>query len=215
MNSRPITRRLASGSSIFASFERNRADASTRLTRNRMVRLNVSMTLSDSPLRRRPLSTKMQVSRLPIASCTRLAAAVESTPPLSAQIPPSPPSPSPPAAQRADRPFARESLPQRRHRLLPERPHRPRRGAAADALNELLQHRPPLRRVRDLGMELEGVDPPAMIRHRRDRRVGGVADRVKSGRHRFDPIAVAHPDATREDPRIRALWADPAKQPPP
>ena len=54
-------------------------------------RRKVSSTCSASPARMSPVSTKTQVSWLPIALWTRAAATAESTPPLSAQRTRSPP----------------------------------------------------------------------------------------------------------------------------
>ncbi len=51
-----------------------------------MCRRNVRSTLSRSPFRSRPVSTKMAVSWSPMASCTSAAATDESTPPESPTI---------------------------------------------------------------------------------------------------------------------------------
>ena len=74
--------RLRSGSTTRARASRNTSEASSE-TRGRLSRsANRVRTCSASSSRRRPLSTKMQVRRSPIARWTSSAATVESTPPL-------------------------------------------------------------------------------------------------------------------------------------
>ncbi len=83
----------------------------------------------------------------------------------------------------------------------------PRRGAAADLVEEGAQEFFAARRVRDLGVELDPVIVPPRVGHRRVRRVGADRDRREVGRQRLDPVAVAHPDVdfvwqAGEDPAI-------------
>ena len=50
-----------------------------------------------------------------------------------------------------------------------------------------------LRRVDDLGVELDAIEFPALIGDRRKGRALGGADDVKAGRQLGDPVAMAHP----------------------
>ena len=98
-----------------------------------------------------------------------------------------------PARQRADHPGAAHLGP---HRLDARHDHRrdgPRGLAAADVVEEVLQHLLATRRVHHLGVELHAVDPPLDVVQHRNRGLGAA------GRHRealgraHDRVEVAHP----------------------
>ena len=86
MNSRPMILRFSSGSLTPASASRKRFWASTTCSETPVAATKSRSTCSASPLRSRPWSTNTQVSRSPIARCTRAAATAESTPPESPQM---------------------------------------------------------------------------------------------------------------------------------
>ena len=100
-----------------------------------------------------------------------------------------------PAAQRADHPRPADLLPDLPHRRVDIGLHRPRGLTAADVVDKVAQDRCAFRRVGDLGMKLETVDPALVVVpfHCRNRRVARVRDGPKSGRHALDAIAVRHP----------------------
>ena len=86
MNSLPIAFRFASGSVTPASLDK-KASRSSTVTSFAPVAFTKSVcTCSRSPARNRPWSTKTQVSRSPMARCTKAAATAESTPPDNPQI---------------------------------------------------------------------------------------------------------------------------------
>ena len=88
----------------------------------------------------------------------------------------------------------------------------PERVAAADAAHEPLEDGAPGARVGDLGMELDAVEAPRVVRHRRERRVRRGGDRGESGRQRLDAVAVAHPHVEQRGIR-GALVSDAVQQP--
>ena len=72
---------------------------------------------------------------------------------------------------------------------------RPRGRRAGDVVEEVLQHLLAVRRVHDLGVELDAVEPRARVLERGDRRRGGRAgDDARALGRRDDRVAVAHPD---------------------
>mmetsp|Transcript_24890 Transcript_24890/g.41612 ORF Transcript_24890/g.41612 Transcript_24890/m.41612 type:complete len:287 (+) Transcript_24890:501-1361(+) len=86
MNSAPMILRLVSGSATPSSLLKVRSVASTMVTPRCRFSLNIFSTLSRSLYLSRPLSTKQQWRRSPMALCTSVAATAESTPPDSAQM---------------------------------------------------------------------------------------------------------------------------------
>ena len=110
-------------------------------------------TCSASLRRRRPVSTKTQVSWSPIASWISTAATEESTPPERPQIT------LPVAHLGADA----------GHRLGAEGGHGPVAAAAGDAVGEVAQDQRAARGVGDLRVELHAVEPPALVGDHRDR----------------------------------------------
>ncbi len=80
MKTRPMVLRLVSGSSIPASWERKRSEASTPFTFSPMS-LYWCSTFANSSLRSKPLFTKIQYRLSPMALFSNTAATVESTPP--------------------------------------------------------------------------------------------------------------------------------------
>ena len=75
------------------------------------------------------------------------------------------------AGQGADRPPVADLLADAGDLLVGHRRHRPRRGAAGPLDEEAAQHRHPVRRVDDLGMELHAVDPSLVVLQHDDGRV--------------------------------------------
>ena len=79
------------------------------------------------------------------------------------------------------------------HLLLDHRRRRPRRRRVGHRVEEVLQQVVPVRRVHDLGVELDAVQPPLRILERRDRgrlRRRHDARALRRRRHR---VAVTHP----------------------
>ena len=48
--------------------------------------------------------------------------------------------------------------------------------------------------VNHLRVELDAIPAPLVVAHRCERRVGAARQRPETGRHGFEPIAMAHPD---------------------
>ena len=65
---------------------------------------------------------------------------------------------------------------------------------AGDAVEEVLEHLLAVRRVHDLGVELDAVEAPRDVLERGDRRRAGTGDDTGAGRRRDDRVAVRHPD---------------------
>ena len=192
MNSSPIRRRLSSGSVTPSSRPRNRSSAFTCTSGTRKCRPNVSSTCSGSPSRSNPVSTNTHVSCSPIALCTSSAATAESTPP----------------GERAEHLGLSDLGSDRGDRAFDHVGRGPVREQAAPVVQEPLHHGGPLRRVRDLGVELHRVQGPFGILHRGDRdRVGPGRDAEPRGCPR-DGVAVAHPhllvggEVLEQDPRL-------------
>ena len=172
-----MTLRLASGSLRPASRARKRSSASTATSGTLKVSRKAAITCSPSPLRIRPWSTNTQVSWSPIARCTSSAATEESTPPERPQIT----VPSPTCARiRAICSSAIDAALQLRS--APQMSSRKRRQ---DLLAE--------RRVDDLGVKLDRVDPALGVLERGDRggRRGGELGEPSGGA--ADAVAVRHP----------------------
>ena len=173
-----MIRRFSSGSATPASAANIASLASTWITRTPRCVAKVSITWVASSRRSRPWSTNTQVSWSPIAWWMSAAATDESTPPESPRITSSPPT------------CARIA----RDRLVGVVGHLPVAPAPADVVREAREHARPLSGVRDLGMELHGVEAARLVRHRRDRARRRGADQLEPGRQRGDLVAVAHPD---------------------
>ena len=94
------------------------------------------------------------------------------------------------------------------HGRVDERGHRPVGARAAEA-EEVPQDRLALRRMRDLGVELDGEEPARVVRHRRDRAVLGGAQIDEASRRLHHRVPVAHP---HRDPAI-PLGHDALEQP--
>ena len=77
--------------------------------------------------------------------------------------------------------------------LLDHRGRRPRRRRVGDRVEEVLQQVVPVRRVHDLGVELDAVEPPLRVLEGRDRRRRRRGDDARALRRRRDRVAVAHP----------------------
>mmetsp|Transcript_9244 Transcript_9244/g.22746 ORF Transcript_9244/g.22746 Transcript_9244/m.22746 type:complete len:241 (-) Transcript_9244:657-1379(-) len=86
MNCAPMHLRFFSGSVTPASLPSRRTESSMHVTGRCRWSLNIFITRSCSLCRSKPLSTKQQCRRSPIALCTSVAATAESTPPDNAQM---------------------------------------------------------------------------------------------------------------------------------
>ena len=75
-----------------------------------------------------------------------------------------------------------DALPQFRHGLLEERADLPQALAAADVVEEIVQDAAAVRRVADLGMELQAVDRPAAMPDGGDRAGVGRGQRRRNRR---------------------------------
>ncbi len=72
--------------------------------------------------------------------------------------------------------------------------HVPVAAAAADVAHEAREDLAALERVRDLGVELHGVELARLVGHRGDRRGLVAADDLEAGRQLGHLVAVRHPD---------------------
>ena len=77
----PMALRFSSGSETPSKRPRNKSALSERMTLTPMFLANISITMSPSFLRSRPLSTNTHVSWSPMALCKSAATTEESTPP--------------------------------------------------------------------------------------------------------------------------------------
>ena len=168
--------RFSSGSVTPASASRNRFWASTTCRSTPVAATKSRSTCSASPLRSRPWSTKTQVSRSPIARCTRAAATAESTPPERPQI---------------ARPWSPICSRIALDLLLDDVDHRPGRPAAGDVVQEVLEHLLAVLGVHHLGVPLHAGEPPVEVLEGGDRGDGGGGEYVEAGRRRGDRVAVA------------------------
>jgi hypothetical protein len=87
--------------------------------------------------------------------------------------------------------------------VVDEGAHRPARLEAGDLEQEVLEDPLPLRRVRDLGMELHGVETAFRRSHRGDRGAPGRGQLSEARRRRQDRVAVAHPHRDAPGGRVR------------
>jgi hypothetical protein len=78
--------------------------------------------------------------------------------------------------------------------LLDDGGRRPRGRHARDLVQEVLQDVLPVRRVRDLWVELHAVQPPLAILEGGNRRRGRARGHLGPRRRRGDRVAMAHPD---------------------
>ena len=187
MNSAPMILRFFSGSVTPASRARKR-DAASTTTSGSCIRLrNRSSTWAASCSRSRPLSTKMQVSRSPIALCTSSAATVESTPPDRPQTT----RPSPTSALDAG------------HGFVDERRHRPVAAAAADVEGEVPQQVGAVLRVHDFGVEQQAVEPAIAVLDGDDRRRRAAWRRPRSPAARRRPSRRGWPRPSASAPGRR------------
>ena len=154
MNSSPTILRFSSGSETPASRVRKRFCACTWTSGTWKWPPNVSTTCSASFSRSSPWSTKTHVSWSPTALCTRSAATAESTPPESAQSTRSEPTAARIRATCSSMTAAGVHV----------------GGVPGDLVEEVLEDLLPVRRVHDLGVELDAVQPPRPILEGGDRR---------------------------------------------
>ncbi len=96
--------------------------------------------------------------------------------------------------------------------VVDETARRPVPHAAADVLDEVFEDDPPLRRVDDLGMELEAVEAARFIGDGCQGRVHAVGDGDEAGGQSLHAISVAHPrlEAVRQTGQQRAGKRPPA-----
>ena len=99
-----------------------------------------------------------------------------------------------PAGQRAQHPVVADLGANLLHGRVDERGHRPRAVDPAH-FEEVLQDLLALRGVRDLGMELDGVEAASLVSHGRHRAVRRRAERLKPPGRLHHGVAVAHPHA--------------------
>ena len=97
------------------------------------------------------------------------------------------------AGERAQHPLGPDRRPDPRDLLLDDGSGRPRRRRAGDLVEEVLQDLLPVRRVHDLGVELDAVEPPRAILERGDRGGRRAGGDLGSGRRRRHRVAMAHP----------------------
>ena len=143
MKVRPMSFRFSSGSVTPARRSRNRSRGVHGDHGQAQLSAKRATTCCASSCRSRPLSTKMHVRRSPMARCSRTAATVESTPPLSAHT---------------TRPVP-DLLPDARDGLVHERGHRPVAAAAADVEGEAAAGSRRRRRCAPPRVEQEAVEP--------------------------------------------------------
>ena len=190
--------RFSSGSSTPSSSSRNRSCACTWTSGTWKCSPNVSTTCSASSWRNRPWSTKTHVSCSPTALCTSSAATAESTPPDSAQRTRSRPTCARIRSTCSSITAAGVQA----------------GGASATRVEEVLQHVHPVRRVDDLGMELDAVQPALGRLECRDRRRRRARDDARALGSGDDGVAMRHPDRllrrrVGEQPRLRRLHRRP------
>ena len=177
MNSAPIALRLASGSLSPDRRSRKRSSASTATSGTLKWSRKAAITWSPSFLRISPWSTNTHVSRSPTARCTSRAATDESTPPDSP----------------ADHAPITDLGADRRDLLVDDRGGLQSR-AAAHVLEEGGEDLLAVRRVHDLGVELDAVQ--ARARHPPPRRPATRSTRraaEKPGGASYPGVAVRHP----------------------
>ena len=177
MNSSPTALRFSSGSETPSRRARNRSCAWTWTSGTWKCPSKVSTTCAASSLRRNPWSTKTQTSWSPTALCTSSAATAESTPP----------------GERAEDAVVTDLRADPLDLLLDHGRRRPGRRRVGHGVEEVLQQLLPVRRVHDLRMELDAVEPPVRVLEGRDRRVGRLGRDPRAGRSGGHRVAVAHP----------------------
>ena len=184
MNSRPMILRFCSGSVTPASAAKKRASASTTCRSALKAPAKSASTPARSPCRRRPLSTKMQVSRSPMALSSSLAATDESTPPDRPRMT----RPRSPTCLRmwTSASSAKLAIVQIGDSLQTRKRKFDEQLAAA-------------RRVRHLGVELDAVDAPLLVGDGGVGRVRRLADEreARAAATRRDRRATSTPPAPR------------------
>ena len=80
------------------------------------------------------------------------------------------------------------------HRFRAELGHAPIAREAADLEHEALENRFALQGMRYLGVKLDAIESPRLIRHSRDRAGRARRDHLETGRHLVDLVTMAHPD---------------------
>ena len=99
------------------------------------------------------------------------------------------------AGQPADNPFGTHLLADLIHGPIDKVGHGPVGFEPADSEQEIAQDFIAARRVSHFGMKLNPEKPARTIVHGRHGRIAAVGDGAESGRRRFDPVAMAHPDS--------------------
>ncbi len=107
------------------------------------------------------------------------------------------------ARERAQHAFPPHGRPDGLDGVVDEGAHRPAGLEPGAVEEEVLEDALPLRGVRDLGVELHGVQPSLRGDHRGDRRVRGRRQRSEPRRRGADGVAVAHPDGDAAAGRVR------------
>ena len=97
------------------------------------------------------------------------------------------------AGERAQHALRADGCADPRDLLLDDGGGRPRRRRARDLVEEVLEDLLPVRRVHDLGVELDAVEPPRAILEGGDRGRRRAGSDLGSRRRRRDRVAVAHP----------------------
>ena len=98
------------------------------------------------------------------------------------------------AGERAEHALGADRRADPRDLLLDDGRGRPRRRRARDLVEEVLQDLLPVRRVHDLGVELDAVQAPRAILEGGDRRRRRAGGDLGARRRRGHRVAVAHPD---------------------
>mmetsp|Transcript_26311 Transcript_26311/g.62468 ORF Transcript_26311/g.62468 Transcript_26311/m.62468 type:complete len:244 (+) Transcript_26311:611-1342(+) len=98
------------------------------------------------------------------------------------------------ARQAEDDLFVTDLLADARHGLVDVAAHLPVAPAAGDVTDEARQHGRALQRVRDLGVELHGIEATHLIGHAGDRAARRRRHQAETRRQGRDLVAMAHPD---------------------
>ena len=184
MNVWPIRMRFSCGSVTPAQGVQETARwRRRRAARPRSAGRSVSATAVARPRGAGRCRRRCRRPAVPSARASSAAATAESTPPETPQT---------------TRSLGRPALQIARPSRSMKRAHRPGAARSADPVEEVAQNQRAIRRVRHLGVELQAVDRPRAVLHRRDR--AGCRWRpaaAKSGPASCDLVAVDHPDVRR------------------
>ena len=175
MNSSPTILRFSSGSETPASRERKRSCAWTCTSGTRKWLENVSTTCSASFSRRRPVDEDARAGRRPPMHQQRRHGRVDA------------------ARQGAEHALGADGGPDPLDLLLDHRGRRPGGRRAGDLVQEVLEDVLAVRRVHDLGVELDAVQAPARILERGDRRRRRGRRHRRAARRCGDGVPMAHP----------------------